>query len=340
MKKLIYLFVVTSIFLSSCSKNCPVPEAQEEWLFVHTAESAKILNATTIVMPLVDDIFAFTDRPYRKSYHMTGRHYADLWIHKGENCFQDNPPNAVLTWFDGDESKKIEVVITHAVLDSTTITYTIWDDSGIITEDIVHPSLFVDGINSLFKVGDWIGDGVIFYVNDAFTDLTGDGLPNFGLIAAPTDCWTGNFVTGYNYQHQWTDSPPPFNPSDNWLFSGSINRTGIGTGHLNTKDIIAAAEPSGAWTAAYIAKDYGSTYDWFLPSKDELNLMYQHKDVINKTAMANGGINFDNPLGTAYYWSSTENGRDNAWFQSFRVGYQWYFGKVDYGYVVRAVRAF
>ena len=103
MKKLLYLFVVTSIFLSSCSKDCPIPEAQEEWLFVHTAESAKILNATTIVMPLVDDIFAFTDRPYRKSYHMTGQHYAELWIHQGENCFQDDPPNAVLTWVDGGE---------------------------------------------------------------------------------------------------------------------------------------------------------------------------------------------------------------------------------------------
>jgi len=323
MKKLIYLFVVTSIFLSSCSKNCPVPEAQEEWLFVHTAESAKILNATTIVMPLVDDIFAFTDRPYRKSYHMTGRHYADLWIHKGENCFQDNPPNAVLTWFDGDESKKIEVVITHAVLDSTTITYTIWDDSGIITEDIVHPSLFVDGINSLFKVGDWIGDGVIFYVNDAFTDLTGDGLPNFGLIAAPTDCWTGL----WNYVHQWTDNPN--------LFSGSINRTGIGKGYQNTKDIIAVAEPSGAWTAAYIATQYGSTYNWFLPSKDELNLMWNNKDVINTTAIANGGKGF----AVNYYWSSTEVGYGNAWGQYFDDGGQ----TISYGNYangVRAVRAF
>ena len=327
MKKLLYLFVVTSIFLSSCSKNCPIPEAQEEWLFVHTAESAKILNATTIVMPLADDIFAFTDRPYRKSYHMTGRHYADLWTHKGENCFQDDPPNAVLTWVDGGESKEIEVVITHAVLDSTTITYTIWDDSGIITEDIVHPSLFVDGANSIFKVGDWFGDGVIFYVNDAFTDLTGDGIPNFGLIAAPTDCWTGL----WNYDHQWTDSDSPN------LFSGSINRTGIGTGHKNTKDIIAVAEPSGAWTAAYIAKNYGSTYDWFLPSKDELNLMYQHKDVINRTAIANGGSGFAN----SDYWGSTEGDSYGAWGQGFYNGGQNVYNKLlnDYG-SVRAVRAF
>jgi len=183
MKKLLYLFVVTSIFLSSCSKDCPIPEAQEEWLFVHTAESAKILNTTTIVMPLVDDIFTFTDRPYRKSYHMTGQHYADLWIHQGENCFQDDPPNAVLTWVDGGESKEIEVVITHAVLDSTSITYTIWDDSGIIIEDIVHPSLFVDGANSSVEIGDTYAGGIVFFI---LPDV-GNWIFGKGLIAAPAD---------------------------------------------------------------------------------------------------------------------------------------------------------
>ena len=197
MKKFLYLFVVTSIFLSSCSKNCPIPEAQEEWLFVHTAESAQILNATTIVMPLADDIFAFTDRPYRKSYHMTGQHYADLWTHKGENCFQDDPPNAVLTWVDGGESKEIEVVITRAVLDSTTITYTIWDDSGIITEDIVHPSLFVDGANLELKIGDKYAGGIIFW-------LDGNG---GGRVAAPSDqnCngnWYGALDVCNNYTHE------------------------------------------------------------------------------------------------------------------------------------------
>ena len=305
MKKLLYLFVVTSIFLSSCSKNCPIPEAQEEWLFVHTAESAKILNTTTIVMPLVDDIFAFTDRPYRKSYHMTGQHYAELWIHQGENCFQDDPPNAVLTWVDGGESKEIEVVITHAVLDSTSITYTIWDDSGIIIEDIVYPSLFVDGANSSLEIGDRYAGGIVFW-------LDGNG---GGLIAAPEDEATGIF----NYEHQWTDNPN--------LFSGSIDRTGIGTGYQNTLDIIAVAEPSNSWTAAWIAARPGFYNDWFLPSKDELNEMYLNKDAIGGFANTN-------------YWSSTEVDNDFAWVQFFTSG-GGQDGIIKYGINnVRAVRAF
>ena len=88
-------------------------------------------------------------------------------------------------------------------------------------------------------------------------------------------------------------------------------------------------------TAAYITTQYGSTYDWFLPSKDEINLMYQYKDVINKTAIANGGSGFANE----YYWSSIEDDNNYAWCQSFYYGAQ-SFNNKNYLSSVRAVRAF
>jgi hypothetical protein len=249
MKKILYLFAVTSIFLSSCSKNCPVPEAQEEWLFVHTAESAKILNTTTIVMPLVDDIFAFTDRPYRKSYHMTGRHYADLWTHKGENCFQDDPPNAVLTWVDGGESKEIEVVITHAVLDSTTITYTIWDDSGIITEDIVHPSLFVDGANSEVKIGDTYAGGLVFW-------LDGNG---GGLIAVPSGYAYAIWPTAISQCLNYTDGTYSdwFLPSQDELNEMYLNLHLKGLGGFDGNYYWSSTEydTNGAWMQSFVDGD-------------------------------------------------------------------------------------
>ena len=306
MKKLLYLFVVTSIFLSSCSKNCPIPEAQEEWLFVHTAESAKILNTTTIVMPLVDDIFAFTDRPYRKSYHMTRQHYADLWIHQGENCFQDDPPNAVLTWVDGGESKEIEVVITHAVLDSTSITYTIWDDSGIITEDIVYPSLFVDGANSQIKIGDTYGSGIVFW-------LDGNG---GGLVAAPSD-----LSIGTDYGCYGTAIP-------------EARETGIMKGYINTYNIYFNCDQEGIAAQHCYEYEGGGWVSWWLPSKDELNEMYSaigpNSPLGNVGGFADGGDS---------YWSSTEVDNRTAWLQRFDDGTQAPFYKTA-SVNVRAVRAF
>jgi hypothetical protein len=64
---------------------------------------------------------------------------------------------------------------------------------------------------------------------------------------------------------------------------------------------------------------------WRLPTKDELNLIYENKDVV-------GGFD-DN-----FYWSSTELGSNSAWGQNFGNGYQYYYYK-SYTNYVRAVRA-
>ena len=66
---------------------------------------------------------------------------------------------------------------------------------------------------------------------------------------------------------------------------------------------------------------------WRLPTKNELNLMYLNKDKIGGFA-----INF--------YWSSTESGSSNAWWQNFFSGSQNVSNKDGYNRNVRAVRAF
>jgi len=87
--------------------------------------------------------------------------------------------------------------------------------------------------------------------------------------------------------------------------------------------------------AEYQATEGGKTYgDWYLPSKEELNLMYLNKAAIDATATANGGSAF----ASAYYWSSTENNANNVWVWTFGMGYQVSSSKLD-ATMVRAVRA-
>ena len=65
---------------------------------------------------------------------------------------------------------------------------------------------------------------------------------------------------------------------------------------------------------------------WRLPTKEEINLMYRHKDKI-------GGFVEDG------YWSSTEYGAYLAWVQDFTNGNHYSNNKNFTNYYVRAVRS-
>jgi hypothetical protein len=116
----------------------------EEWLFVHTAQEAQVINTTTIVIPVTRDIFAFTDRPYRKHGYMTGEQFASLWADSGSDSFKADPPNAVLTWVDGEDVKEAELVITGASFDGDSITYTRKHPATVQFSNLKGVSLFVD----------------------------------------------------------------------------------------------------------------------------------------------------------------------------------------------------
>jgi len=153
-------------------------------------------------------------------------------------------------------------------------------------------------------IGDTYQGGIIFY-------LDGNG---GGLIAAPSD-----------------------QSSAAWgCYEQSIGGTSsaVGTGAANTTAIVSGCSESAI--AAKICADLtlGGYSDWFFPSKDELNLMYENIGPGDELGLGDIG-NF----GSNVYWSSTEVEDDVAWSQDFDDGYQSDDDK-DYTYVVRAVRAF
>jgi len=106
--------------------------------------------------------------------------------------------------------------------------------------------------------------------------------------------------------------------------------TKIGSGKANTDAIIAAQGNSSY--AAQLCRDLttGGFSDWFLPSKDELNLLY--------TVLAENG---QGGFAKEWYWSSSQDGSDHvgAWGQYFVGGVQVVNPKLDKNYI-RAERAF
>jgi hypothetical protein len=156
-------------------------------------------------------------------------------------------------------------------------------------------------------IGDTYQGGIIFYL---------DASGCHGLISAPSDQSTG--IQWYNGSYTVTNAV----------------RDGIGAGEFNTERIIANQAP-GNYAAQVCANYQGGNYgDWYLPSKYELNLMYENIGQGNALGLGNVG-----GFAVFYYWSSSEFDFSIAWRQYFGNGGQGN-GSKSASYYVRAVRAF
>ena len=147
MKSLQSLVAITAaVFFSTSAIADDAKPA--EWLFVHTAQTAEMTSDTTLVMPVTRDIFAFTDRPNRMHAYMNAHEYVSLWDEGEGDTFKADPPNAVLTWVDGDEMKEAELLIisAEAVTYGRGIAYEVKLLAGETPVDVANKaSFFVDG---------------------------------------------------------------------------------------------------------------------------------------------------------------------------------------------------
>jgi hypothetical protein len=187
--------------------------------------------------------------------------------------------------------------------------------------------------NQTYKIGDrGPAGGIVFY----------DKGNNSGgwryLEAAPVETekqmhWAG-WYDGFDEKYH-----------DSYTYKGFTHQasgtgTGIGNGKRNTQLIIDNLRHYDLWLPVHYCSElmYGGFNDWFLPSKDELNLMYRN--------LAIKGLG---DFSTGEYWSSSEPVAGNlayvnsgTWIQVFENGKQEIgpLGEAMPYIRVRAIRSF
>jgi hypothetical protein len=156
-------------------------------------------------------------------------------------------------------------------------------------------------------VGDSYQGGIVAYIFSS-TDPGYVAGQTHGLIAAVADQSSGI---------QW------YNGTD---LTGMPSSTGLGTGNSNTNAIV-TAQGAGSY-AAKICYDLveGGYSDWYLPSKDELNILYLNRAVI-------GGF------GNNIYWASCSPFFGAVWVHNFSNGFQ-FNSTSSFPRSVRAIRSF
>jgi len=144
----------------------------------------------------------------------------------------------------------------------------------------------------------------------------------------------GNYANGWRYLEAAPGESEWINKL--WGVYGKFvgTKTNIGSGKQNTPAIVSMALSEGDTVEAALLCDnlnWGGYDDWFLPSKDELQLMYSNLKVFDVGKLAGP------------YWSSSEISSDFAWgFEMdngvFTSGEM--TNKLNVSLRVRAVRAF
>jgi len=168
------------------------------------------------------------------------------------------------------------------------------------------------GGNFTHYIGEQYGGGVIFHL---WKDIAG---VEHGLIVALTDQST----------------------SQAW---SNVTSTLIGTsaqsswdGLSNSNAIVGQATHTSSAAKLCLDLVSGGQSDWYLPSIQELNMLWNNYYTVARTLSQIGGAT---QLANNYYWSSSEDNSIYAWDFNFANGSTNYNGKSN-AYYVRAVRAF
>ncbi len=195
------------------------------------------------------------------------------------------------------------------------------DDGATVTVEVASPEGYAISdsprtavVYRLLSVGEPYKGGIIAYILQAGDTGYSAGAQH-GLIA---------LASTYIYSKSWA--------IDAYKDASVTTSTAFGTGQANTAAIV-AQNGAGTGYAAGLCDDflngnagYGSYSDWYLPSREELNRLYENRTAIGDFKDSN-------------YASSSQYDPSQNWAQNFENGNQWFASKTSLLWV-RPVRNF
>ena len=117
----------------------------EQSMFVQTAQGITRMDGTLTLNGVTASTLYFSDRPQRVVGHMATTDFVDLWG-EGDNSFESDPPNAVLSFLDpgADVPQDAVIVIKAPQLENGQLSYSIDVLEGEVPDLAGPVTLFID----------------------------------------------------------------------------------------------------------------------------------------------------------------------------------------------------
>jgi len=117
----------------------------EESMFVQTAQGIVSEGGTLKLQGVAPSTLYFSDRPQRVVGHMKTADFVELWG-EGDNSFEADPPNAVLSFLESGDNvpEDVVIVIKDPALEDGELSYSIEVLDGSLPARTGPATLFID----------------------------------------------------------------------------------------------------------------------------------------------------------------------------------------------------
>jgi hypothetical protein len=302
MNRMILLFV--SVFLT-CFVNAQTPQGIAYQAAAKNASGIPIKNSLIKVRFSILDSIASGNVVYKEVHNVITSEIGVFAVNVGMGL----PSVGSFSNINWANNSKFLVIEIDTIASGNNFV-----SMGIQQIMSVPYSLFSSRSANAFNhyIGELFGGGIVFHL---WKDNSGN---EHGLIVSLNDlsnsiAWSNfvNFTIGISAQSTWNG--------------------------MNNSTAIVNQNPSFN-SASKICLDFtfNGFDDWYLPSIDELSLLWQNKYNVNRALSSQPSAN---SLGQSYYWSSTEYSSSSAWLFYFNLGSANFSNKSGL-YSTRAIRSF
>lgn len=117
----------------------------DDAMFVQSARGTSFSDGVLTLDGVTASTLYFADRPDRETGHLATSDFVDLWG-AGENSFEEDPPNAVLSFLapGGDVPDDVVVVISDPKLTGDSLSYAVQVLEGAVPARSGPATLFID----------------------------------------------------------------------------------------------------------------------------------------------------------------------------------------------------